>query len=134
MVMPVSILAFATVAKWARYIRASMIEVMHQDYIRTARAKGETRLRVIAHHALSNAALPFVTVVALDLVNIVSGTVITESMFRWPGVGNLFVESMAGRDYPVLMGIMMIGSMVLVFSNLLADILYAVLDPRVRFG
>lgn len=134
MVMPVSILAFATVAKWARYMRASMIEVLRQDYIRAARATGQTRARVVIRHALVNALLPFVTVVALDLVNIVSGTVITEAVFTWPGIGNLFVQSMNGRDYPVLMGIMMIGSMVLVVSNLLADVIYALIDPRVQLG
>lgn len=134
MIMPVSILAFATIAKWARYMRASMIEVLRQDYIRTARAKGQEMRSVIIHHALINALLPFVTVVALDLVNIVSGTVITEAVFTWPGIGNLFVQSMNGRDYPVLMGIMMIASTVMVFSNLIADLLYALIDPRVRLG
>ena len=134
MVMPVAILAFATVAKWARFMRSSMIEVLRQDYIRTARAKGQSRLRVVVHHAMANALLPFVTVVALDVVNIVSGTVITETVFTWPGMGNLFVQSLNGRDYPVLMGIMCIGSLVLVVSNLLADLAYAWIDPRVRMG
>ena len=132
MAMPVCILAFSIIAKWARYLRASMIEVLRQDYIRTARAKGRTRWGVVLHHALRNALLPFVTVVALDLVNIVSGTVITEAVFTWPGIGNLFVQSMTERDYPVLMGIMMIGSVVLVFGNLLADLLYALIDPRIQ--
>ncbi len=134
MIMPVSILAFATIAKWARYMRSGMIEVLRQDYIRTARATGQTRTKAVIHHALINALLPFVTVVALDLVNIVSGTVITEAVFTWPGIGNLFVQSMNGRDYPVLMGIMMIGSLILVLSSLLADLLYAIIDPRVRLG
>ena len=134
MAMPVAILAFATVAKWARFMRSSMIEVLRQDYIRAARAKGQSRLRVVVHHAMANALLPFVTVVALDVVNIVSGTVITETVFTWPGMGNLFVQSLNGRDYPVLMGIMMIGSLVLVVSNLLADLAYAWIDPRVRLG
>ena len=134
MAMPVSILAFATIAKWARYMRSSMIEVLRQDYIRTARASGQTRIEVVIRHALVNALLPFTTVVTLDLVNIVSGTVITEAVFTWPGIGNLFVQSMNGRDYPVLMGIMMIGSLVLVASNLLADVIYVVIDPRVRLG
>jgi peptide/nickel transport system permease protein len=133
MAMPVSILAFATIAKWARYMRASMIEVLRQDYIRTARAKGQSRWGVVLNHALRNALLPFVTIVALDLVNIVSGTVITEAVFTWPGIGGLFVHSMNTRDYPVLMGIMMIGSCVLVFGNLLADIAYGLIDPRIRF-
>jgi peptide/nickel transport system permease protein len=133
MAMPVSILAFATVAKWARYMRSSMIEVLRQDYIRTARAKGQSRAGVVLRHALRNALLPFVTVVALDLVNIVSGTVITEAVFSWPGIGGLFVHSMTTRDYPVLMGIMMIGSLVLVGGNLLADVAYGLIDPRIRF-
>jgi len=133
MAMPVSILAFATIAKWARYMRASMIEILRQDFIRTARAKGQSHFGVVVGHGLRNALLPFVTVVALDLVNIVSGTVITEAVFSWPGIGKLFVQSMNARDYPVLMGIMMIGSMVLVFANLAADFLYAAIDPRIKF-
>ena len=132
MLMPVSILAFATIAKWARYMRASMIEVLRQDFIRTARAKGQSLVGVVVGHALRNSLLPFVTVVALDLVNIVSGTVITEAVFSWPGIGKLFVQSMNARDYPVLMGIMMIGSLLLVFANLLADFLYVAIDPRIK--
>jgi peptide/nickel transport system permease protein len=134
MAMPVGILAFATVAKWARYMRASMIEVMRQDYIRTARAKGQSRRGVVIHHAIRNASMPFVTVVALDLVNIFSGTVITEAVFSWPGIGNLFIQSMDGRDYPVLMGIMMIASVTLVLGNLLADVAYGLIDPRIQMG
>ncbi|MFT8244922.1 ABC transporter permease [Roseomonas sp. BN140053] len=132
MVMPVSILAFATIAKWARYMRASMIEVMRQDYIRTARAKGQSPRGVVVRHALRNALLPFVTVVALDLVNIFTGTVITEAVFTWPGIGSLFIQSMNARDYPVLMGIMMIGSLTLVLGNLLADLAYSLIDPRIQ--
>ncbi len=134
MAMPVFILAFATVAKWARYMRASMIEVMRQDYIRTARAKGQSCRGVVIHHALRNALLPFVTVVALDLVNIFSGTVITEAVFSWPGIGKLFIQSMDGRDYPVLMGIMMIASLTLVLGNLLADVAYGLIDPRIQMA
>jgi peptide/nickel transport system permease protein len=134
MAMPVGVLAFATIAKWARYLRASTIEVMRQDYIRTARAKGQSRRGVVLHHALRNALLPFVTVVALDLVHIFSGTVITEAVFAWPGIGSLFIQSMGGRDYPVLMGIMMIASVTLVLGNLLADIAYGLIDPRIEMG
>jgi peptide/nickel transport system permease protein len=132
MAMPVAILAFATVAGWSRYMRASLIEVLSQDYIRTARAKGQTRRGVVWGHALRNALMPVVTIVALDFVQIVTGAVITETIFSWPGIGRLFVEAMDGRDYPVLMGLMMISSMTLVFANLLADILYAMIDPRIR--
>ena len=131
MIMPVAILAFATIAGWSRYMRASLIGVIGQDYIRTARAKGQTRNGVIWHHAVRNALLPVVTVVALDMVHIVSGAVITETIFSWPGIGRLFVESMDGRDYPVLMGLMMISSFTMVAANFFADVLYAVIDPRV---
>jgi len=134
MAMPVSILAFATIAKWARYMRASTIEVMRQDYIRTARAKGQSHRGVVIHHAIQNALMPFVTVVALDLVNIFSGTVITEAVFSWPGIGKLFIQSMDGRDYPVLMGIMMIASLTLVLGNLLADVAYGLIDPRIEMA
>jgi peptide/nickel transport system permease protein len=132
MAMPVTILTVATVAGWSRYMRASMIEVLSQDYIRTARAKGQSRSGVVLGHGLRNALLPVITVVSLDIVHVVSGAVITETIFSWPGIGRLFVEAMNGRDYPVLMGLMMIGSVTMVFANLLADILYAVIDPRIR--
>ncbi|WP_210492453.1 ABC transporter permease [Microvirga antarctica] len=134
MVMPVCILSFATIAGWSRYVRASLIDVIGQDYIRTARAKGQTPRKVIWRHAVRNALLPIVTVVALDIVQIVSGAVITETIFSWPGIGRLFVESMDGRDYPVLMGLMMISSFTMVAANFAADMLYAVIDPRVRLA
>ena len=132
LIMPVAILSFATIAGWSRYIRASLIEVVNQDYIRTARAKGQSRWGVIWHHAVRNALLPVVTIIALDFVHIITGAVITETIFSWPGIGRLFIESMEGRDYPVLMGLMMISSVTLVLANLAADILYTIIDPRVR--
>ena len=100
MIMPVCILSFATVAGWSRYVRASLIDVIGQDYIRTARAKGQTPRKVIWRHAMRNALMPIVTVVALDLVQIVSGAVITETIFSWPGIGRLFVEAMDGVTTP----------------------------------
>lgn len=132
MLMPTLILAFATIAGWSRYMRGSLIGVMGQDYIRTARAKGRSRNGVVWHHAVRNALLPVITVVTLDLVQIVSGAVLTETIFSWPGIGALFVSSMDGRDYPVLMALMMISSFTMVASNFVADLLYAVVDPRVR--
>jgi peptide/nickel transport system permease protein len=113
-------------------MRASLIGVMGQDFMRTARAKGQTRRGIVWGHGVRNAILPVITVVALDLVTIVSGAVITESIFSWPGIGRLFVESMDGRDYPVLMGLMMISSFAMVAANVIADVLYAAIDPRVR--
>ena len=131
--MPAAVLSLATIASWSRYIRSGMVEVLNEDYIRTAYAKGRRELGVIIHHALRNALIPAVTIIALDLASIISGAVITETVFAWPGVGRLFIESMDGRDYPVLMGLMMMGSLAIVLANILADLTYALLDPRIRY-
>ncbi|AWT37500.1 peptide ABC transporter permease [Deinococcus arenae] len=133
LILPACILAFASVAGWSRYMRSSMVEVLGQDYVRTARAKGLTAGKVVYRHALRNALIPIITVVALDFATILSGAVITETIFAWPGIGRLFIESMNGRDYPVLMALMMAGSFALVLSNLLADLAYAAVDPRIRY-
>jgi len=133
LILPACILAFASVAGWSRYMRSSMVEVLGQDYVRTARAKGLTAGKVVYRHALRNALIPIITVVALDFATILSGAVITETIFAWPGIGRLFIESMNGRDYPVLMALMMAGSFALVISNLLADLAYAAVDPRIRY-
>lgn len=114
-------------------MRSSMVEVLGQDYVRTARAKGVSPRGVVYRHALRNALVPMITVIALDFAGIVSGAVITETIFAWPGIGRLFIESMNGRDYPVLMALMMIGSLALLVSNLIADLAYAVADPRIRY-
>ncbi|WP_161881004.1 ABC transporter permease [Deinococcus alpinitundrae] len=133
MLLPTFILAFASVAGWSRYMRASMVEVLNQDYVRTARAKGVSNRRVTYAHAFRNALIPVVTVVALDFASIISGAVITETIFAWPGVGRLFIDSMNGRDYPVLMALLMVGSFALILSNLLADLAYSLIDPRIRY-
>jgi peptide/nickel transport system permease protein len=131
--MPAAVLSLATIASWSRYVRAGMIDVLNQDYIRTAYAKGQSGFGVIVRHAFRNALIPAVTIIALDFASIISGAVITETVFAWPGIGRLFIESMDGRDYPVLMGLMMIGSAALVLANLVADLAYAALDPRIRY-
>ncbi|UQN08967.1 ABC transporter permease (plasmid) [Deinococcus sp. QL22] len=133
LILPACILAFASIAGWSRYMRSSMVEVLSQDYVRTARAKGLPGGQVVYRHALRNALAPMITVVALDFAGIVSGAVITETIFAWPGIGRLFIESMNGRDYPVLMALMMIGSLALLISNLIADLAYALADPRIRY-
>ncbi len=133
LIMPACVLSLATVATWSRFLRASLIDVLAQDYIRTARAKGRGPVGTLLLHALRNAATPVVTVIALDLASVISGAVITETVFAWPGIGRLFIESMDGRDYPVLMGLMMAGSLALVSANVLADMLCAMIDPRVRY-
>lgn len=132
--MPAIVLSLATAAGWSRFLRSSLLDVLRQDYIRTAFAKGQSVRGMLLHHALRNALVPLVTVISLDLASIISGAVITETVFAWPGIGRLFIESMDGRDYPVLMGLMMTGSLALVLANLAADIAYAVIDPRIRFG
>ena len=133
LVMPTCVLALATAASWSRFLRSSLLDVLRQDYIRTAWAKGQNLVGLLLRHALRNALVPVVTVVALDLASVISGAIITETVFAWPGIGRLFIESMEGRDYPVLMGLMMLGSLALVLTNLLADLAYAVIDPRIRF-
>ena len=132
--MPAAVLSLATVASWSRYVRAGMLDVLGQDYIRTAHAKGRSEFAVIAVHALRNALIPAVTIIALDLASLVSGAVITETVFAWPGVGRLFMESMEGRDYAMLMGLLMMGSAAIIVANIVADIGCALLDPRIRDG
>lgn len=132
LVMPAAVLAFATSAGWTRYLRAGMIDALRQDYIRTAYAKGLSTRAVLLRHALPNAIVPAISIIALDLASLISGAVITEAVFAWPGVGSLFVESMDGRDYPVLMGVLMMGSAAVILANIVADLLQAALDPRLR--
>jgi len=134
LVMPVTVLVVANTASWTRYIRAGMLDVLGQDYIRTAYAKGLSEREVLIRHALRNAIIPVVSIIALDLASLISGAVITEAVFSWPGVGSLFVESMDGRDYPVLMGVLVMGSAAVILANIVADYVQALLDPRLRDG
>lgn len=133
LVLPTVVLSFNYIAGWSRYLRSSLIDVMRADYIRTARAKGLPERRVIGVHALRNALIPLLSVMALNLSSLFSGAVITETVFAWPGIGRLFVQAMFARDYPLLMGILMLGSLMVIVFNLVADLLYGALDPRIRF-
>jgi peptide/nickel transport system permease protein len=133
LLMPVAVLALASTAGMTRYVRAAMIETGGQDFVRTARAKGLRERTVVLGHALKNAAIPIVTVVALEIPDLFIGAVIVESVFAISGMGRLFVESANLRDYPVLMGILMIASVLVVAANLLADVVYGWLDPRITF-
>jgi peptide/nickel transport system permease protein len=133
LILPASLLAIANIASWGRFVRSSMLDVLNLDYIRTARAKGLGERVITYRHAFRNALIPIVTVIALDFAGILSGAVITETIFAWPGMGRLFIEAMNGRDYPVLMALLMIGSVALVFTNLLTDLVYSVIDPRIRY-
>lgn len=133
LVLPALVLSFRYVAGWSRYLRSSLMGVLRQDYIRTARAKGLTEWRVVGVHGLRNAMIPVVSVMALNLAALFSGAVITETVFAWPGIGRMFVTAMLARDYPLLMGILMLGSVMVVVFNLLADLVYGWLDPRIRY-
>jgi len=134
LILPSIVLSLIYIASWARYARSNFIEVMNQDYIRTARAKGLREKRVLFIHALRNSLISLVTVVMLDIPAIFSGAVVTETVFAWPGMGYFFNQSILGQDYPVLMGILMINATLVILSNLVADILYAVLDPRIKYS
>jgi peptide/nickel transport system permease protein len=133
LIMPTCILGLALVAGWSRYLRSSMLEVLQQDYLRTARAKGLRQKIVVLKHALRNAVVPLVTVVTLDIPLLFTGALVVEVVFSWPGEGRLFFDALNNRDYPVLMGVLLIAALLILFSNLLADIIYSVLNPRVRF-
>ena len=134
MVLPVLVLMLTSVAAWSRYQRDSMLEVLQTDYVRTARAKGVPRRQVIRRHALRNALIPFVTVVAIDAGVLLGGVVVVERVFSWPGLGLLFFDALERSDYPVILAWMAVATVFVVLFNLLADIFYAVLDPRIREG
>jgi peptide/nickel transport system permease protein len=133
LVLPVVTLSLASIAWYSRFLRASMLDVLHEDYVRTARAKGLSETLVRYRHALNNAVLPLVTIVTLDLPSLFSGALFVETIFAWPGMGRLFWDAANGRDYPVLMGVVMLNAGLIVVCNLLADVLYSWLDPRVRY-
>ncbi len=132
LVLPAIVLATANLAQIARYTRSSMLEVLNADYLRTARAKGLKERVVMNQHALRNALIPIVTVVALMVPRLVSGVAITESVFAWPGMGQLAVDSAMQRDYPMVMGITLMVSILVVITNFLTDLSYLALDPRVK--
>ena len=133
MVLPVLSLSVISLAAYSRYIRSTMLEVMSQDYIRTAKAKGLPRREVIFIHALKNASLPIVTVVGLDLPLLLAGAVVTERIFAWPGMGRLFLDHLSRTDVPVVMGILMLVAIAVVVFQIITDIVYAWLDPRIRY-
>jgi peptide/nickel transport system permease protein len=131
--MPAVVLGVGSVASWSRYLRSAMLEVWGQDYVRTAFAKGLPWRRVVNRHVLRNSLIPIVTIMGLDLHVLFSGAVITESIFGWPGMGRLFLSALNNRDYPLQMAGLMISAALLILGNLLADLTYAVLDPRIRY-
>jgi peptide/nickel transport system permease protein len=133
-VMPVLVLALARMASFTRFMRSSMLEVVHQDYITTARSKGVHSYRILGQHALRNALIPMITIVGLQLPRLVGGAVIVESVFAWPGLGSLAVDAVLRRDYPVIMGVTVVTAVFVLVLNLVVDIVYAYADPRISFG
>jgi peptide/nickel transport system permease protein len=132
LILPVGVSAFGGIAGLSRYSRSSMLEVIRQDYIRTAKAKGLQEKKVIFRHAFRNALMPIVTILGLSVPGLIGGSVIFETIFAIPGMGQLFYSSTMSRDYPTIMGILVIGAVLTLFGNLIADISYAFVDPRVR--
>lgn len=132
--LPVLCFTYNSLAYYSRFIRANMQEVIRQDYIRTARAKGAGPLRVLIHHAFRNTLIPLVTMVGLTLPFLLSGSIILEQIFSWPGIGKLFFESIRERDYPTLMGLLLMFSTLTLIGQMLADFLYAIVDPRVSYS
>ena len=134
LILPTVVLALVLIAQWSRYTRSSFLEVIHQDYIRTARSKGISGSRVLFRHAFPNALAPLIALAGIQLPWLFSGALVTETIFGWPGMGRLFVDSLTMKEYPVLMGMVMLTAMTVVVGNLLADVLNALIDPRIRLN
>jgi len=133
LIMPASVLALINIAHWSRYIRSSMLEILKQDYVRTARAKGLIERVVIVRHALRNGLIPLITLVGLEIPVLFGGAVVTETIFSWPGMGRLFYDALLQSDWPIVQGILLISALLVLLGNLFAEVMYAVVDPRIRY-
>lgn len=134
LILPSLVLALVDIAVWSRYMRTATLDVINQDFVRTARAKGLTERAVLMKHVLRNALIPMITLAGLQLPTILGGALVTETVFTWPGMGRLFLDSLGYHDYPVVMGLLMFSAILVLIGSLIADILVAVVDPRVRLG
>lgn len=132
LVAPALVLAFVLTAQWSRYFRSSLLDVIHQDYVRTAHAKGLTPRRVMRAHVVRNAVLPIIALAGVQLPAVFSGALVTESVFGWAGMGRLFLDALTYRDFPVLMALLMVTAVLVVVGNLIADIALGMIDPRIR--
>jgi peptide/nickel transport system permease protein len=133
LILPAAVLSVLYLAQFSRFMRSSMLEVIHSDYIRTASAKGLTRFNVVMRHAFRNALIPLVTIIALTIPDLVGGAIVTERIFAWGGMGSLFIDALGQFDFALLMGFMCLSALFVVLSNLAADVCYAWLDPRVKY-
>lgn len=134
LVLPAFVLAFVDVAIWSRYMRTATLDVINQDFVRTAHAKGLSRRRVLFKHVVGNALLPMITLAGMQLPVLLSGALVTETVFTWPGMGRLFLDSLGYSDYPVIMGLLMFSAVLVLIGSLLADLLSAFIDPRIRLA
>jgi peptide/nickel transport system permease protein len=134
LIMPLTVLTFFNTATWSRFVRSSMLEVLRQDYVRTARAKGLIERVVIMKHALRNALIPFVTILVLQIPGVFAGAIITETVFAWPGMGRLYVDALNRSDWPIALAFIFITAVLTVIATLLGDILYTVVDPRIKYS
>jgi peptide/nickel transport system permease protein len=134
LILPAVVLGTAIAGNMVRYVRSSMLEVLGQDYLRTARAKGLREFLVNNKHALRNALIPIVTVIGLDIPLLIGGAVVTEQIFQWPGLGQLTIQSIGSRDYPTLMALNFLAAFTVLFSNLFTDVMYSVVDPRIKYN
>jgi len=132
LIMPASVLAAVLIGPYVRYTRQSMLDVLHQDYMTTATAKGVPRRAILIFHGLRNALVPLTTVIAIQIPALLAGTVIIETIFTWPGMGQLVLEGISRRDYPIIVGVVLVSAVLVMIFNLIADLLAAVLDPRIR--
>ena len=131
--LPVLSLSVQSIAGFSRYLRASMLDVMRQDYVRTARAKGAGGRRVVGRHALRNALIPLITLIGLSIPALIAGAVITETIFSYPGIGDLTITAIVGNDYPTIYALAMLVGIFVILGNLIADIMYGVVDPRIKY-
>ncbi|RWN03619.1 MAG: ABC transporter permease [Mesorhizobium sp.] len=134
LIMPSIVLSLVHVAIWSRYMRTATLDAISQDFVKTARAKGLSERRVIMKHVVGNALLPMITLAGVQLPSILTGALVTETVFTWPGMGRLFLDSLGYSDYPVVMGLLMFSAILVILGNLIADIAVAIVDPRIRLG
>jgi peptide/nickel transport system permease protein len=134
LIMPSIVLALVHIAIWSRFMRSSTLDAMSQEFVKTARAKGVSERRVILKHVVGNALLPMITLAGVQLPSVLTGALVTETVFTWPGMGRLFLDSLGYSDYPVVMGLLMFSAILTIAGNLIADIVVALVDPRIRLA
>jgi peptide/nickel transport system permease protein len=134
LVLPSLVLSLVNIATWSRYMRSATLDVINQDFIKTARAKGLRERRVVMKHVVGNALLPMITLAGMQLPTILGGALVTETVFTWPGMGRLFLDSLGYSDYPVVMGLLMLSAILTLLGNLIADVIVATVDPRIRLA